>query len=75
MRTALITGASRGLGRALAMGLTGAGWDVVVDARDAAALASAGLGERAVTVAGDVTDPGYRARLAAADELGGSTCS
>jgi NAD(P)-dependent dehydrogenase (short-subunit alcohol dehydrogenase family) len=73
MTVAIITGASRGLGRALATGLTGAGWDVVVDARDAGALAAAGLGERAVTVAGDVTDPGHRAALlAAADELGGA---
>ena len=73
MTVAIITGASRGLGRALANGLTGAGWDVVVDARDAGALAAAGLGERAVTVAGDVTDAGHRAALlAAADELGGA---
>ena len=38
MSTALITGASRGLGRALAAGLAGAGFDLVIDARDAAAL-------------------------------------
>ena len=41
MSTALITGASRGLGRALAAGLGRAGFDLVIDARDAAALDAA----------------------------------
>jgi len=41
MSTALITGASRGLGRALAAGLARAGFDLVIDARDAAALDAA----------------------------------
>jgi NAD(P)-dependent dehydrogenase (short-subunit alcohol dehydrogenase family) len=41
--TALITGASRGLGRALAAGLIREGFDLIIDARDPAALdASAG---------------------------------
>jgi NAD(P)-dependent dehydrogenase (short-subunit alcohol dehydrogenase family) len=72
MTTAIITGASRGLGRALAIGLAGAGWDVVADARDGRALAAAGLGDRAVLLPGDVTDPAHRvALLAAADRLGG----
>jgi len=72
MTVAIITGASRGLGHALAAGLAGAGWDLVVDARDARALAAADLGPRAVALAGDVTDPGHRAALlAAADERGG----
>jgi NAD(P)-dependent dehydrogenase (short-subunit alcohol dehydrogenase family) len=39
--TALITGASRGLGRALAAGLARAGFDLIIDARDAAALDAA----------------------------------
>jgi NAD(P)-dependent dehydrogenase (short-subunit alcohol dehydrogenase family) len=39
--TALITGASRGLGRALAAGLARAGFDLIIDARGAAALDAA----------------------------------
>jgi len=39
--TALITGASRGLGRALAAGLAREGFDLIIDARDAAALDAA----------------------------------
>ncbi|QFG23311.1 SDR family oxidoreductase [Actinomadura sp. WMMB 499] len=71
-RTALITGASRGLGRALARGLARDGWTLVVDARDADALRAAfedggaGPGDRVTAVPGDVTDPGHRADLARA---------
>jgi NAD(P)-dependent dehydrogenase (short-subunit alcohol dehydrogenase family) len=61
---ALITGASRGLGRALAGALAARGWRLVVDARAPGALA-AELPDAAV-VAGDVTDPGHRDALAAA---------
>ncbi|MFL6140294.1 MAG: SDR family NAD(P)-dependent oxidoreductase [Labedaea sp.] len=73
MAVAIITGASRGLGLALATGLSGAGWRLVVDARDADALATATGGLDGVrTVAGDVTDPTHRAALvAAAAQLGG----
>ena len=39
--TALVTGASRGLGRALAAALDRRGWRLVVDARDAARLTAA----------------------------------
>lgn len=75
-RTALITGASRGLGLALAQALALEGWQLVIDARGTAALetARAALSEwtRVVALAGDVADPAHRAALAqAAAELGG----
>ncbi|RFU42386.1 SDR family NAD(P)-dependent oxidoreductase [Actinomadura logoneensis] len=64
-KTALITGASRGLGRALAAALARDGWTVVVDARSADALAeaAAAIGPHAVPVPGDVADPAHRADL------------
>jgi NAD(P)-dependent dehydrogenase (short-subunit alcohol dehydrogenase family) len=67
MPTALITGASEGLGRALARELADLGWSLVVDARRAEPLAGAirGLAD-VVAVPGDVTDPGHRSELAAA---------
>ena len=67
--TALITGAGRGLGRALAGALLATGWRVVGDARRTADL-TAGL-PGALVVPGDVTDPAHRDALAAAvDGLG-----
>jgi NAD(P)-dependent dehydrogenase (short-subunit alcohol dehydrogenase family) len=72
---AIITGASRGLGLALANGLAQAGWDLVVDGRDATTLAeAAGTIPRDVTaLPGDVTDAAHRlALVAAADQLGGA---
>jgi NAD(P)-dependent dehydrogenase (short-subunit alcohol dehydrogenase family) len=69
-RVALVTGASQGLGRAVAAELLWRGWRVVVDARDGARLAEAVAGmprpEAAVAVPGDVSRPVHRARLAAA---------
>ncbi|GLZ28426.1 short-chain dehydrogenase [Lentzea sp. NBRC 105346] len=58
MKSALITGGTRGLGRALADELRRRGWRVVVDARHEADVP--GL------VVGDVADPGHREALAAA---------
>lgn len=64
-RTAIVTGASRGLGLELTRGLAAAGWRVVVDGRDADGLhrAVADLGVGVVAVPGDVTDEAHRRRL------------
>ncbi|HKT39977.1 MAG TPA: SDR family oxidoreductase [Ktedonobacterales bacterium] len=78
-RKILITGASRGLGLALARQLARDGWTLLIDARGAEALeaARAELAEvtgqaRVIAIAGDVTDPAHRAALAdAAEQLGG----
>jgi len=67
MTTALITGASRGLGLALTTRLSDRGWRVIVDARSAADLTAATDGLAGVTaVAGDVTDEQHRRDLIAA---------
>jgi NAD(P)-dependent dehydrogenase (short-subunit alcohol dehydrogenase family) len=80
MSVAIVTGASRGLGEALATGLASAGWSVVVDGRDADALAAAAArisaqaerGARVVALAGDITDPAHRSDLTgSAFDLGG----
>jgi len=77
MSVALITGGSRGLGRALAAALLTGGWSVVMDGRDAAALEQTrrdlGAGrDRLMALAGDVTDAGHRRELVgAAERLGG----
>ncbi len=75
-RTALITGASRGLGLALARRLARDGWTLVIDARGAEDLeaARAELAEitEVIAIPGDVADPEHRRALAeAASEAGG----
>lgn len=70
MKTALITGASRGLGRALARTLADNGWNLVIDARDAVALSAAAADTGATAIPGDVADPAHRAALARAVESG-----
>jgi NAD(P)-dependent dehydrogenase (short-subunit alcohol dehydrogenase family) len=68
--TALLTGASRGLGRALAIALNGRGWHLVVDGRDADRLARTVADlprpDLVTAVPGDVADARHRADLAAA---------
>jgi NAD(P)-dependent dehydrogenase (short-subunit alcohol dehydrogenase family) len=70
---ALVTGASRGLGLALASGLAREGYSLIIDARDGEALAKAAaeIGGQVTVIAGDVTDPSHRAALAAAVEAAG----
>jgi NAD(P)-dependent dehydrogenase (short-subunit alcohol dehydrogenase family) len=67
MPTAIVTGASRGLGLALAESLADRGWRLVIDARDGASLeqAAAGLRQRTevVALAGDVADAAHRRAL------------
>src|SRR5215212_5868698 len=75
-QTALITGASRGLGLALAQELAQRDWRLIIDARAPAALegARAELAQhtRVIAIAGDITDAAHRGALAAAaTELGG----
>jgi NAD(P)-dependent dehydrogenase (short-subunit alcohol dehydrogenase family) len=70
MTTAVITGASRGLGLALARALAERGWRLVIDARGADHLERAardlGRSGEVVAVAGDVADPAHREALIAA---------
>lgn len=70
MPTALVTGATQGLGRALAEALAVRGWDLVVTARDAHRLtetvsALREHGHDVVGLAGDVSDAVHRDDVAA----------
>jgi NAD(P)-dependent dehydrogenase (short-subunit alcohol dehydrogenase family) len=72
MPVAIVTGASRGLGRALSRALDERGWRLTVDARDDAALREAAEGLKNVeVVAGDVVDSQHRQALidAAGDSI------
>ena len=83
MKNALITGASRGLGLALARELAQRGWGLIIDGRGKKALEEARLAlsstlqergheTKVIAVPGDVTAESHRKKLVkAADELGG----
>ncbi|MGH2750375.1 MAG: SDR family NAD(P)-dependent oxidoreductase [Actinomycetota bacterium] len=66
-RTAIVTGASRGLGLELARALAHRGWALAIDARHPEALEAArselASSTPVVAVAGDVRDPAHLARL------------
>jgi len=75
MSHALITGASLGLGRALAAALARSGWSLTIDARHRDPLRTAEEALSRLTtvraIPGDITDPDHRAQLlAAAAETG-----
>ena len=72
----MVTGASRGLGRALAAGLAREGYDLIIDARDSAALDATAAqirwdGGTVTAIGGDVTDPAHRLALQRAAEQAG----
>jgi NAD(P)-dependent dehydrogenase (short-subunit alcohol dehydrogenase family) len=79
MSVAIVTGASRGLGRALAESLADRGWCLVIDARGWSRLARVAdeLSERSeatqvLAIAGDVSDENHRVQLVeSARRLGG----
>ncbi|HMC38978.1 MAG TPA: SDR family oxidoreductase [Acidimicrobiales bacterium] len=62
-KTAVVTGGSQGLGRAVAAELVAAGWHVLIDGRDAAALLAAAEETGALAVPGDINDAAHRAFL------------
>jgi NAD(P)-dependent dehydrogenase (short-subunit alcohol dehydrogenase family) len=74
-RTALITGASRGLGRAIAYELAQRGWKLILDARGNEALESVRAELAPLTtviaIAGDITEASHRSELAEAIRTAG----
>jgi NAD(P)-dependent dehydrogenase (short-subunit alcohol dehydrogenase family) len=79
MSVAIVTGASRGLGEALATGLASTAWSLVIDGRDADALAATEqrlsllmAGDNLRAVPGDIADTVHRQELVrVAAALGG----
>ena len=72
-RVAMITGASRGLGKTLAAFLAAQGYDLILDARGQEALETTAaelraFGGHVIAIAGDVSDPAHRRALVAAAE-------
>jgi NAD(P)-dependent dehydrogenase (short-subunit alcohol dehydrogenase family) len=71
-KTAIITGGSRGLGKALASALVREGWLVIIDGRHGDVLEQTATMIGAIAVPGDVTEPSHRAELiATAQRQGG----
>jgi NAD(P)-dependent dehydrogenase (short-subunit alcohol dehydrogenase family) len=66
MPTAIVTGASRGLGLALARALAERSWRLVIDAREEAPLRTAAEELGAIAIPGDVADAAHREALVAA---------
>ena len=62
-RTAIVTGGSRGFGRAVANRLCADGWLVIIDGRRSAPLEATAQALGAVAVPGDVTDALHRRRV------------
>jgi NAD(P)-dependent dehydrogenase (short-subunit alcohol dehydrogenase family) len=75
---ALVTGGSRGLGRALVEELNRRGWLVITDGRDPSplseAVAATSAPERVWGIPGDIADSAHRAALAEAVSTGDSIC-
>jgi len=76
MKNALITGASRGLGLALARQLAQKGWGLIIDARGKKALEQVRdellAKTKVIVIPGDITTESHRKKLLkAAQELGG----
>lgn len=72
-KKAVVTGASKGLGKVIATYLARSGYDVVITGRDAERLAQAaieiggsGRERRVLAITGDVSDAGHREQIAAA---------
>jgi NAD(P)-dependent dehydrogenase (short-subunit alcohol dehydrogenase family) len=65
-RTAIVTGASRGLGLALARELAGRGWRLVIDARDLPTVPVELARAEVVAIGGDVSAAAHRRSLVAA---------
>src|ERR1039458_2996152 len=77
MPVAIVTGASRGFGRALAVDLAKSGWTLVIDGRGSGPLETVAqtlddLGACVDAIVGDVTDPKHRAALIEAAKRRGS---